>query len=1294
MKVVDKKPEEDQKLDQKDKGKEGKQYEVSASQFSRLIFAWMTPLFKLGSTRYLEQADIPEYFEEDTANNCFERFEQEWKAIEKDLEKQAKLKENERSIYYMFKASARFVGWLFLYDIMVYIGYSTFQFAPPILLNEIIACLEGTRYRTPTEMWLLAFGLLILPLCGTLCFTQHNKLMHRIGLQLRNAFSSKIFRKAMVLSNAGKGLSSTGQIVNIMANDAEKPMHFLRMANFLWGGTLRAIVCIILIYVQIGNATWAGVALLSLLFPINKRVFTIVRKLRTKLLLQSDERVKLTNEVINGIRVVKFYNWEAAFEEKINVEREKELALLQRLAWTHAFGFVMILRSVPLILPLVVFPLASNLGVTITASKAFTTIALFSILRLPFSWLPGAFLNLIEAKVSIRRMQNFLLLRELPTKDVLEPTNVDVSTGLVPSIEIENLSYSWNIEERRKLTLNEINLKIFPGELVAVVGSVGSGKSSLLSAILNEIAVVNPTDSKNDAVRRKGSIAYVSQQAWILNATLRDNIVFGDAFDPVKYQQVIDDCALGPDLEVIKGGDMAEIGERGINISGGQKARIALARSVYLSKDIYLIDDSLSAVDAHVGAHIFNKCITGCLSDKTRVFVTNSLQYLSRCDRIIMLESGKIVHFDTYEKLTSLGIDFGMNQNNDDQDAHEPVDTNGLPIANGIKNEASVNEEGKKNSKKEQNHKEGSNNLTEAEDRDVGAVSFSRYSYYFKSAGCTLVLIWLCSDMFRRGSEIAGPFILSDWSENSIRKCELLLKNKYNNTVSPHGSTESQTNVNECHLPPEESLPYINAYIGIGLIAIIFICSKAIVMAVIRVKVGRILHARMLTSILRAPTRFFDTTPIGRILNRFASDTNRVDNEVSQSLMGLSMCLANVIGAYVAISISTYGFAIFILIPLTWLYEKIATYFRKTMREIKRLESLSRSYMFASFSEAINGASSIRAYNVTQRFIKKNEGSFTINTRNHLSLGFAGMWLSIRLDGLASILSFLVAVYATISQGSAYAIPPGWIGLGLIICFELTQYLKHGVHQVANAEVCMNSVERVMYYSEDIDQEQTPDKATITPMPSWPEFGKIKVSNLSMRYRMNLPLVLNDISFEVKAGEHVGVVGRTGAGKSSLLTAFFRIVEPENGAVFIDDVNTKYISLDALRSNLTIIPQDPCMFSTTVRQNLDPFKNHTDEELWEALAKCQMKEVVKGLKGKLNFYVAERGENFSVGQRQLLCIARALIRKPKVLMLDEATASIDQESDTFIQKTIREAFGDITVITIAHRYVYIYIYPL
>lgn len=1044
------------------------------------------------------------------------------------------------------------------------------------------------------------------------------------------------------------------------------------------------------------------------LVPINGAIFSVVSKQRRKVLYYSDLRVKMMNDILSGIRIIKFYAWERPFGKEIGELRGQELDALTKLAYIVAVGFSLILMAAPLIQPILVFfTFVLIQGKPLDAATAFTTVALFNMMRFPFAFLPMGMLQYIQSKIAISRLSRYFALPEL--SEYVCDDSAD-SGDSAYSITMKNGSFSWidpngplvrpiqdqqpkGGRHRKKggthssadiqtsahsisraaatdtstlaITLQSLTCRIESGSLVAVVGPVGSGKSSFLSAILGEL---EPIDGSRVYIPRSkislgGHISYCSQTPWVVNDTLRGNILFGRAFNEERYNAVIEACALLADLNVLPAGDETEIGERGINLSGGQKARVSLARALYNGETkIVLLDDPLSAVDSHVGKHIFANAINGPLSQgTTRVLVTHHVQLLSRCDKVIVMEKGTIKHQGTYEELVTQGVDFVGAIDVSRLNEGKPKELED----NDIEGEESVGESGEKVSP-EHNTSESTKadmakngkELVKNEEREEGHVSVSAYYSYAAAGGYCVALLAVLVQSIGRGTEVGAGFWLAKWADDSLASV----------------------------LSDSDTFYYVGIYALFGILGVIGLTVRALLIAFHRLRASRKLHDDMTESIMRAPVAFFDVTPTGRILNRFAADMDKIDLELTQSLSQGIATIFSVLGAISAIVAATKGTFIIPLVPIGYAYYVIQRWFRKTSTELQRLNSVANSPIFSDFSQTLSGVSTIRAYAKETSFFDQCKESFDIMNASYILTQFASSWLSLRLDILGGCTGAFIGGVAVATYSKNF-IPAGWLGLALSYSIEVTNFLKHGVKMIATIEAQMNSVERVLYYTENVEAE-APEyiQEKDPPTTEWPSKGEISFVNASMRYRDG-PLVLKDISLKIQGGEKIGVCGRTGSGKSSMMIALFRISELERngGYISIDGVNVGEIGTAALRLQLSIIPQDPIIFSNTVRYNLDPFKMTSDDKLWQVLEKVQMREVISELPDGLDEHVSEGGESFSQGQRQLLCIARALLRKPKILVMDEATASIDNTTDASIQKMIRKNFADATVLTIAHR---------
>uniref|UniRef100_A0A6B2KXT9 Uncharacterized protein n=1 Tax=Arcella intermedia TaxID=1963864 RepID=A0A6B2KXT9_9EUKA len=780
------------------------------------------------------------------------------------------------------------------------------------------------------------------------------------------------------------------------------------------------------------------------------------------------------------------------------------------------------------------------------------------------------------------------------------------------------------VKMEEEVVLSNITLQAKSGMLVGIVGRIGSGKSSLLNGILGEI----PLQSGYMSIQ--GSIAYAAQQPWLLNNTLQENITFGTPFKQKRYQQILSICQLERDLELLPSGDQTEIGENGINLSGGQKARVSLARAVYSNANIYLLDDPLSAADQHVGRRLFDDCINGYLRDKLVLFVTNQLQYLSQCDVVILLKDKKMVASDNYKNLLQNPIFAEMMQNFGENT--EQSDSNGTVKVGQAQDDKKSDQDGK---------------LTEAEDRSSGKVPLSVYAQYLKGGGLLIAFLNILCFIAVASLNALSEWFLSYWI----------------------GSAQSGTHS-------------VGWYIG-TLAGIIFSFSfilllRGVIFSHFTLASSTQMHNDVFARVMRAPMSFFDSTPLGRILNRLSQDQDKADVSLPERLVDFlhysCWCLASVV--VIIVNIPWFAAAV---VPALVFFQYLTNYFVMSSRELKRLEAISVSPLIAHISATITGLPTIRAYGVAERFKDEMERKIKTNMSNMSLLLVSNRWVAIRFDSIGALGVFMaIAICLVISKdiGSGLA--------GLVVSFALTLItnLQWAVRTYAETENDMTSYQRLLTYKTTLPQE-APKKGQ--PLHNWPSGGSIQFHNVKARYKDSLPAVLKSISFSISKGEKIGIVGRTGSGKSTITLLLFRIIEPYMGTICIDGIDITKIGLDDLRRALSIIPQDPVLFIGTLRSNLDPFLEHSDEELWEVLKKVHLIKFVKSLPLGLESEIQEKGNNLSLGQRQLVCIARALLRRTQILVLDEATASVDYETDHLIQETIKESFSHCTILTIAHR---------
>ncbi|XP_006558751.1 multidrug resistance-associated protein 1 [Apis mellifera] len=1290
--------------------------EQKSSFPGKIFFSWFDSMAWKGFKKPLEITDLWSINPEDTAKEIVPKFEKYWK---KNSQKRNKVfwtyfsVQNTKASFrkgsgqvnfnneYKKKTSSvlpplcKAFGATFLFGAVLKFVQDIITFVSPQILQLLIDFIKG--HEPLWKGYFYAVLLLITAIFQTLVLSQYFHRMFLVGLRIRTALIAAIYRKALRMSNAARKESTVGEIVNLMSVDAQRFMDLTAYINMIWSAPLQIVLALYFLWDILGPAVLAGLAVLLILIPINVLITNRVKTLQIRQMKHKDERVKLMNEVLNGIKVLKLYAWEPSFEEQILKIRTKEIKVLKETAYLNS-GTSFIWSFAPFLVSLVSFAtyVLIDENNRLDSTKAFVSLSLFNILRFPLSILPMMIGNMVQAYVSVKRINKFMNTEEL------DPNNVQHDSSESYTLLIENGTFIWDMENIDRPTLRNINLQVEQGQLVAVVGTVGSGKSSLLSALLGEMEKIN------GRVNTKGSIAYVSQQAWIQNASLQDNVLFGKSLHKNLYNRVIEACALTPDLKVLPAGDQTEIGEKGINLSGGQKQRVSLARAVYNDSDIYFLDDPLSAVDSHVGKHIFENVIgsSGLLKKKTRILVTHGITYLPEVDNIIVLKDGEITEVGTYKQLLEKRGAFSEflvqhlqevgNLHADGEseaDLHEikqhlesTIGSNELQQkltrgksrmsesqseSGSIADRKSLNGSLKRQystSSQQSGTYENSNikeakllspksggKLIEVEKTETGSVKWRVYSHYFKSIGWFLSISTIIMNAIFQGFSIGSNTWLSMWSDDNLTDV--------NNTVD--------------HIKQNM---YLGVYGGLGLGQGMTVLGGALFLAKGTIRASVHLFESTLQRVLRNPMSFFDQTPTGRILNRLSKDTDVIDNTLPSILRSWITCLFGVIATLVVISFSTPIF-ISVIIPISVIYYFVQRLYVASSRQLKRLESVSRSPIYSHFSETVSGAQMIRAFGVQERFINESESKVDFNQVCYYPSIIANRWLAVRLEMVGNLIIFFAALFAVLNKDT---VSSGLVGLSVSYALQVTQTLNWLVRMTSDVETNIVAVERIKEYGET-PQEASWKNPDYIPPKEWPVQGRVEFKDYKVRYREDLELVLRGLSFSIKGGEKVGIVGRTGAGKSSLTLALFRIIEAADGQIFIDDIDIAKLGLHDLRSRLTIIPQDPVLFSGSLRINLDPFNCYTDDEVWRALEHAHLKSFIKTLPNGLLYEVSEGGENLSIGQRQLICLARALLRKTKVLILDEATASVDLETDDLIQQTIRQEFKDCTILTIAHR---------
>uniref|UniRef100_A0A8C1Z292 ABC-type glutathione-S-conjugate transporter n=1 Tax=Cyprinus carpio TaxID=7962 RepID=A0A8C1Z292_CYPCA len=1142
-----------------------------ASFLSQVLFWWFGRLVVKGYRSPLKAEDLWSLREQDTSEKIICDLEKEWakqwakmqqqesamngaQALGYKLSEQTqllrKLHKEQSSGFCLLRTLAKNFGPYFLTGTLCLVIQDIFMFSIP----QVLSLLLGFVRDEDAPLWkgyVFAFLMVLLSCLQSLFNHQYMYMCFTVGMRVKTAVMGLVYRKSLVINSAARRTCTVGEIVNLVSADTQKLMDFVVYFNAVWVAPIEIALCFFFLWQHLGPSALAGIATVILIFPLNG----FIAKMRSKLQVQMtymDGRIKLMNEILSGIKILKFYAWENAFRERILGCREKELNALK---------------------------------------------------------------NGSTALVSLRRLGKFLCQDELKLDSV------------------ERAPYHPGESLQR-------------GSLVAVVGHVGSGKSSLLSAMLGEM------EKKSGHVTVSGSVAYVPQQAWIQNATLKDNILFGCEMKDSWYQKVLEACALLPDLEILPARDATEIGEKGLNLSGGQKQRVSLARAVYRKADIYLLDDPLSAVDAHVGQHIFEKVFgpNGVLKNKTRILVTHGLSFLPQADLILVIEDGEITEMGSYAELLSRKNTFA-----DFAEAFSVSERKESATHRGnIQTMEAISD-----SEQEQDQEEVGR-LTQADKAHTGRVSnratstdvkLEMYVDYFRTIGLAFIIPIIFLYAFQQAASLAYNYWLSLWADDPV--------------------------VNGTQVDTDLKLGVFGA---LGFAQGIAIFGTTVAISLGGIIASRHLHLELVNNVLHSPMSFFESTPSGNLLNRFSKEIDSIDCMIPDGLKMMLGYVFKLLEVCIIVLMAT-PFAGVVILPLTMLYAFIQSFYVATSCQLRRLESVSRSPIYTHFNETVQGASVIRAFGEQSRFILLANSRVDHNQTSYFPRFVATRWLAVNLEFLGNLLVLAAAILSVMGRST---LSPGIVGLAVSHSLQVTGILSWIVRAWTDVENNIVSVERVKEYAETT--KEAPWTIEDSPLPSdWPRSGSIGFQEYGLQYRRGLDWALKEISFSVNESEKVGIVGRTGAGKSSLALGIFRILEAAKGKIFIDGINIAEVGLHELRSRITIIPQDPVLFSGSLRMNLDPFDGYTDEEVWRALELAHLKNFVSGLPDKLNHECSEGGENLSLGQRQLVCLARALLRKTKILVLDEATAAVDLETDNLIQSTIRTQFEDCTVLTIAHR---------
>ncbi|XP_036068485.1 ATP-binding cassette sub-family C member 8 isoform X3 [Oryzias melastigma] len=1170
------------------------------------------------------------------------------------------------------------------------------------------------------------------------------------GINLRGAIQTKIYNKIMRMctSNMSMGELTVAQICNLVAIDTNQLMWFFFLCPNLWAMPIQIIVGVILLYYLLGISALIGATVIAVLAPVQYFVATKLSQTQKSTLEYSSERLKKTNELLRGIKLLKLYAWENIFRDSVEETRGKELSSLKAFALYTSISIFMN-AAIPIAAVLTTFVMHVHISedADLSPAVAFASLSLFHILVTPLFLLSSVVRSTVKALVSVQKLSEFFSCDEIGDEHEPKATltsgcsNHNQNKYQAVPLKVVNRKRpardDWNNFSSRgdqeadgvsqdldqdicikitagyftwtdgPATLSNVDIKVPFGKLTMIVGQVGCGKSSLLLAALGEMQRVSGTvtwnsfpspesqgdesptadrDAAGDGdIRKRGPVAYASQKPWLLNATIVENVTFEMPMIKSRYKAVIEACSLQPDIDILPQGDQTEIGERGIILSGGQKQRISVARALYQQTNVVFLDDPFSALDIHLSDHLMQDGILKMLREEKRtvVLVTHKLQYLPHADWIIAMKEGTIQTEGTLKDIQKSEPELfeqwkTLMHRQDQEFQTETVAQTMTDLERKNLRRAMYSREAAKTEDDEEGaalllhptedsvESEDDDNLSQVM-RQRATIPWRSCGAYLSSAGLLLLSLLLLSQLLKHSLMVAIDYWLARWTSHVI-------------SAKADGSPRNCSAAQDCSFSHSW---YLSVFSVLCCLGIILCLATSVAVEWTGLKAAKELHHGLLNKIILAPMRLFETTPLGSILNRFSTDTNTIDQHIPTTLECLSRSTLLCVSALGVISYVTPVFLV-ALLPLAVTCYFIQKYFRMASRDLQQLEDSTQLPLLSHFSETVEGLTTIRALRYEPRFRQRLLQFTDANNIASLFLTAANRWLEVRMEYIGACV-VLVAAVASISNSLYNQLSPGLVGLGLTYALMVSNYMNWMVRNLADMEVQLGAVKRINGLLRT-EAENYEGLLTVSQVPDgWPRHGEIKIQNLSVRYDASLKPVLKNVNAHVSPGQKVGICGRTGSGKSSFSLAFFRMVDMFEGRIVIDNIDISKLPLQTLRSRLSIILQDPILFSGTIRFNLDPEMKATDEMLWEALEIAQLKSVVKTLPGGLDAVVTEGGENFSQGQRQLFCLARAFVRKSSILIMDEATASIDMATESILQKVVMTAFAERTVVTIAHR---------
>lgn len=1355
--------------------------EQSSNILYRVFFWWVSPLMTIGYTRTLQPNDLwiltedmkvehfytyfVAYLEVETERAHLNHISNKCKERDETIETSSKTREEDLEDFVLSPMNIATILFLtFKRQILISLILAIFALSgiacSPLLTKELIKFVEKRSLGLNTNIGQgigYSLGVVFMMLFSNLLFNHFMYIGQLMGAQIKALLTKAVLNKAFKFNAESRHKFPQSKLTSIITTDLSRVEIACMFQPLLLCLPVPIAIAIVILVVNIRVSAVIGIVIFIVFLGCisfgAKKLFAY-RDAVSKI---TDKRVNFMKEILNNLKMIKFYLWEHPYHENVRKIRGEEVDMILKIQTLRnvIFSLAMTLTGICSMIAFVI--LYAIQGSTSSPAKMFSSVSTFEILGLMVFFIPQALSTTADMINGFKRIGAVLSADE---NEPYEGYHVLDDGGDKRAISLKDASFSWdvfddeeengeeednkpenknrskkskkkdkkvakagsstsladieldtlqNAKKDKKKTddeeetatfagLKNIDLTINKGEFVVITGLVGSGKSSLLSAIAGFMSCDSGVVDINGSLLLCGA-------PWIQNNTIRENIVFGKPFDQEFYDKVIYACALNIDLDTLEGGDYTEVGEKGITLSGGQKARINLARAVYADKEVILMDDVLSAVDARVGKHILNNCFLGLLGNKTRVLATHQLSLIGQADRIIFLNGDGSIDVGKMDELIERNKDFNqLMKFSKLEDIDEEIEVEDIVDEIDLGNKEGktelvpaflnqVSDASQELTRRRTNYKSDSDNsddydddeykdynlnkdaskgkiITE-EERAVNSIKFDVYNKYLKY-GAGKLTPW-------------GFFAIFAVLLTLATFCDI-----FTNTWLSFWISQK--------FPGKSNGFYIGFYVMFNILWVIFLTYTFVFFIHGTTVSSKNLNLMAIKRILHAPMSFMDTTPMGRILNRFTKDTDALDNEISDNLRLFFTAIAKMIGVFILIIIYLPWFAcaipgIFVMFFL------IANFYQASNREVKRLEAILRSFVYNNVNEVLSGMNTIKAYKDETRFTelgdlllnKANEASFVVNANQK--------WLGIQLDILAEIIVLIVSLLCV---NRVFSINAAAVGLLMTYTLQVANELLNLVRTFTLVENDMNSAERIIHYALKVDQEAPYVIDSNKPAADWPQYGAVEFSHVDMKYRPGLPLVLKDFSLKIAPMEKIGICGRTGAGKSSIMTALYRISELDGGSITIDDIDISTIGLKDLRSHLSIIPQDPVLFNGTIRSNLDPFGQQDDEVLWESLRRSGIltaEEVAKAKSiskdsisdevelPKFHLYqpVEDEGENFSLGERQLISFARALVRNAKIIILDEATSSVDYGTDDKIQTTIADEFKQCTILCIAHR---------